>query len=282
MREIHFSELQAWKRCRRRWWNRYHERLVSVETSDAFVFGSLWHLLAPICNVYGLEAAQQVLKNLTSEDYPHRGMLATILEEYSRWWPQQGIVLPEGAIEVERRAELPELGVVLVGTVDAIVHWSGGTWVLERKTASRIEPSHLFLDPQGLTYGLLVPEADGVLYEFARKADPNHTRYEMFQLVPRRIGQSARDLWKRDVIADLALMLANENLEAMMNRNFNPVPFMRCACEYEDLCQAQLLGRPGLDMYRRLDHNEDRPRVFPTFRELVDRGEVSKNAQATE
>lgn len=267
MREIHFSELQAWMRCRRKWWNRYHERLVEPTTPENFTLGSLWHLLAPTCNVLGYEAANDLGMRLAHDQRTDgENMLIELLYHYHHWWPKQNITIKE--IETEHRWELPELNTSIVCTPDGVVEWRGGLWILERKTSSKLETGHLFLDPQGLTYSMAVPDVMGVLYEFTRKSRPDKTKLDLFALIPRRIGAEARSVWKKTVVAELALLEANRGLESMMSRNFNPISYMKCGCEFEDKCMAELMGRDGLDMYRKIRDDEDRPREYPSYHDL--------------
>ena len=269
MRELHYSELAAWMRCKRKWWNRHRERLVSTSTSEELTLGSLWHLLAPVCNLKGLLAACNLWDELTSQLVTDgEVMLRELLGHYNNWWPRQGITILE--VETEHRWNIPQVDATVVCTPDALVEWKGNKWIYERKTSSKLETSHLFLDPQGLTYSMAVPDVMGVLYEFARKAHPNKTKLPLFELIPRRISREAKKVWGQDVASELSLLFANEKLEQMMSRNFNPINWMGCKCEYEDMCMAQLLGRDGLDMYRRLGDNEDRLREYPEYHDLVE------------
>jgi hypothetical protein len=128
MRYLSNSQIQCFKKCRRRYWFEYVEKLEPITRDKNLQIGSSYHE-----GVAGGEVTDPLSKIMVDHFFKH-------------------IHLTPDAVEQKFEVRIPGMrGIRLVGTVDGIV----GNSLIEHKTASSVSPSylhHLLWDEQASTY----------------------------------------------------------------------------------------------------------------------------------
>jgi hypothetical protein len=193
-----YSSLAAFKNCRRRYHFRYVEGLEQKERPVYFDFGTAIHL--------GLAGHYKGVSNGIVLDEVDRHFLESAWDEedqerLAKWMDARRLaasmlrgyferykVEPFKVLDVEREFVLPIIDVrgeafesiKLAGKVDAIVEEGGGLWVMEHKTASKIDENYLAgltLDQQSMIYLEAMERVygksfRGVIYNVLLKAAP--------------------------------------------------------------------------------------------------------------
>ncbi len=259
--DIHFSELQAWRRCEQKWYNSYHLNLQLPTLNDNMRFGGLWaHISAayhtammdePTNSLDGMAVAMLYYDYLTEEGGEYAGsdprhLIPKLLQEYAAVVGGRMIVR---GVEVELAAFIDN-GISFVCTLDGIVEWENQLWVLEHKTTSSGGTGHLLLDPQGLCYTWAARQLGynvaGTLYVQVRKVDPSRAQSSVITVTPVAwSGEAVDRIWETQYKVSLENLMqakrwASTDVEYL--RIFNPIPWMSCFCDFENLCKAWLMG----------------------------------------
>ncbi len=182
------SSIKDFKNCRRLAKYKYEQQLWSIdEDTHALYFGSVMHDCLQAHHL-GLSYAGVIAgKAQTPED---RATLNALMWGYSQRWPKEDFEVI--ALEKEFRLPLRDpdgvsaQSFVRAGKVDGIIRRADGVWLVEHKSASRIDAeylSKLWMDLQITYYSAAVEEmlgepVVGVLYNVIRK--PSRAEMSLF------------------------------------------------------------------------------------------------------
>lgn len=194
--EIHNSGISAFKECRRKWWLRNHYKPQKI--NDNLFLGSGVHYALEQFYRNG-EDLQKSFLNWFDEQMQEldvweqqKDMLQDkkelglgMLEHYSKFAAENDSDYFAEVIDTEIDFEIPVKNLkgnktrcTYAGTVDGLVKDKYGFyWILEHKTASRIDTTHLPLDEQVVRYiwamqEKLDIEIAGVIYNIMLKKIP--------------------------------------------------------------------------------------------------------------
>lgn len=149
-----YSMWAAFRNCRKKCWWRYVQELVPLEQPEALTFGALihrclevWHTTSNIETVTDY-INQQVNRN--GEDWEHRfwHLATAMMTGYARTYPQEEWT----PVVLEQTFRGPIVNPVsgwsshkteMQGKIDGIVIWDGEHWLLEHKTAARIDAGYI-------------------------------------------------------------------------------------------------------------------------------------------
>jgi len=131
------SEAAAWRRCRRFWKIRYRDCLAPIAEPRAFAIGTAVHS--------GLESYWRADPQIS---FPRNGItehdafvIEYMLAYYGGKWDHKQSAFSE--VKVEQRFSTDVGGVKIQGKWDAIARVDGRLWIIEHKTASRVDGSYL-------------------------------------------------------------------------------------------------------------------------------------------
>ena len=277
--EIHFSEISSYLRCEQQHFKKYVLKLAKVgDVAVNLAVGKLFHGMAQQYHESGMTDALSLWEAETGGYDFAAGdwrLLPGMLGEYVKWYKESGykVLLAEKELRVPYvmedsiaqsfRRSFDVTSVTLIGTIDRLyLDASGQYWIGEDKTTTQISGAHLLSDPQGLTYMLFADElglpVEGVLYVQVRKANVNTARVPMVKDFPIPFADDAKRFQARQLDRVLPRVIYSklaerESVEPSLVYRLNPLPWMRCYCDFEDLCAGEIHGRDTSSLYETVD-----------------------------
>lgn len=268
MRRINNSEIQAFKRCRRKWYLSHvqHYQLRAVRTG-ALNVGTAVHLgleehyngvdndgvLARIDTAFGVASMHVDPEDtVTHEKLEKDFQLATLMVEgYLDWLEETGADAGYKTTGVELLLEMPlEIPgfetVTLHGKLDRLVEDADGrTFIYDHKTCQSFDIAgrQLQMDDQLLTYVMLVEHNYGVqvagcVYDMLRKVKRGPRAVPPFYARETVIfNRNQIAAHKAHTIATIAVMLNAERNWGADNSEFYPSPTRDCSyCDFLPVC----------------------------------------------
>lgn len=206
------SEIQTFRRCKRKWWLAWHRGLrlnPELDAPNAASLGTLVHVGLETLRAKGdwravleerLETAQEIyeLQPEKLAKFTKQYELAVIMiEGYIEWLEETGADEGIEFIAMERKVEVEVRGVKLKGKLDALIRdQHGRIMFLDDKTVGSMDeiPEKAPRDQQFLHYDLLLrhafpdePQANGGVWNMLRKVKrtaratpPFYGRHEYF------------------------------------------------------------------------------------------------------
>lgn len=200
--KLTYSALSTFRNCRRRYWWRYVEEIVPIGRSDpALRFGTIIHDALETHHSGGqirplLDAR---FKDLPHEDRSDRALAIAMMDAYIRTYTPETfeVVELEKPFEVEiinPATKATSRSFVMAGKMDGIVRKDNGTWLLEHKTAARIDQAYLeklWMDFQIALYSCYREQqtgqrVDGVLYNVLVKTKLKQSEGETLEVFEER------------------------------------------------------------------------------------------------
>jgi len=167
---IHYSQLQTYLICPRKWMYAYWQRIAPDVQRDYFVFGTVFHEVIQYVLVNGLESEEPwpVSNSITYIDRSGEVQIVENPEAVTREWAQQwllswnmavGFTLDnKSVVGTEIEVHVPADNWMLVGKIDAILEYPGGQRMIVDHKGCNSLPSpgyHMHADLQGSLYCLL-------------------------------------------------------------------------------------------------------------------------------
>jgi hypothetical protein len=188
-----YSALSKFKNCRKAYDWRYNRELVPLKRAEALYFGSVIHDALELWHRdRDLNAVEYMLNQTYSARQGDEKMKAdwhkatAIMRAYAACYPAEAfkVVALEQVFETEIRqpeTRCASRTFILRGKVDGIIDQDGRLYLLEHKTAGRINSGYLerlWHDMQIILYSYGIERAlgiklDGVLYNIIAKIDGN-------------------------------------------------------------------------------------------------------------
>lgn len=141
--EFDYTMMSSFLGCRRKYFFRHVEGLVSKSTAKAPAFGSAIHkALDSWYKDHNTEAAIEIFKREYKEDLATDGKRTHavgewILKNYNERYQDQSFKVIK--TEHEFCLKLPT-GNNLIGRIDKIIDWDGALWLMDHKTTSQLGP----------------------------------------------------------------------------------------------------------------------------------------------
>lgn len=242
------SSLGAYWTCENRYFEVYHNLLVPKKREDYFALGDFFHLGAAVGSKYKdvSKAVAAILERVLEDPTVKHGVPSDelqLLASKAKWLVE--LYFNEYGFEEDVTLNEKEFPEVYIGKIGEMieVYYSGrvdamkGKYVLERKTAAAISSrmcQSFHQDPQGTGYTLLVPGAEGVIYDLISKANNPEKRFHR-ETVPipeiwvTRYKQFILDSAERMISVLYELRKPDRNL-------FACVPMIGAPCAIRPIC----------------------------------------------
>jgi hypothetical protein len=228
-----------------------------------------------------LQAAQdQFISNMPKVATPgdtelineHIVLLGRMAADYERHWADTPDAWTPIAIETQGKVEVgpPGSGVYLIFKVDEVGMWHNAVWMVDRKTAGRMDPRDLQkyqLDIQlsAYVYGLRkltgMPVAGAIIDYAVKTKVPQFTR-DVFTRTTEDL-QEFEDEWlevAREIAWRLRRIEQGEDWKTVLYKNTNEC-FSYGTCWYRDLCVSDTPTRRLAFKRRDEDYVEDQSKL---------------------
>ena len=202
IRYLSASRIKTFKSCRKKYHFKYIEGLEPIVKAKPLALGmAVHHGLALFDEGEGMEAIDAGIRELY-KDWP---------EEEIGILPDHALAIVKGytsntskdwiTIDIESRFEVQcGYGRRLVGYFDGIINRNGYQYILERKTASRVDEKYfnnLLWDEQASIYAFAARElglnVSGILYDIIQKASIRQKKGETEEQFIKRLGEWYND-----------------------------------------------------------------------------------------
>jgi len=244
------TRVKRWVRCKKSYYWRYDQHLVrerkTVPMSLGLVVGEAlaeYYRLPPEkrdSDVLTLTCLDRSLKLKSSEflgEEPSKGLLgdwekisSTALRLLSTYhdWAVEKDDFEVVEVETSRKIELVP-GIYLLAIPDTVVNSNELNLILEHKVRHKYRSGDFGIDYQSVA-SCLVTESIGTLY--------NVCEYSKLKFHRDPIMRSEDEL---DFFRKLFIHVGRDILSSSPDQMY-PMPFKRCACEYWELCNAEIGG----------------------------------------
>lgn len=167
---ITYSALSSFKNCRRKFRWRYVDELIPLSKDPAMYFGTLiheclemWHASRDLSGVNVLIDSCDVDRDVKQNA---RAMMAAYATTYAtERWSVVALEKPFAATIINPATNASSRSFEMAGKVDGIVCEDGRNYILEHKTASRIDAAYierLWTDFQSKIYAHFISETMGI------------------------------------------------------------------------------------------------------------------------
>jgi len=259
VRVLSASRIRCFKECRKKYWFQYIENLEPVSKPKPLALGKAVHTgQEMIDRGKSMEEAKAAIM-LQYEDWPAEdvgilpGHAMAIVKGYSEFAPIDWKVL-----DMETRFEVNAgYGRRLMGYFDGIIERNGRIYILERKTAARVDEKYLnnlLWDEQASIYAYAAKELglniDGILYDIIQKASIRLKKNETEEEYIERLEEWYRDpsRYTRHIVSrnneqieslisdvrDVALDMTVAEREGRFYRNPSACKIM--GCQFQSVC----------------------------------------------
>ena len=273
------SRLKAYHTCPMKEALRYREKLAPISTRPALAFGTAIHKGIELWDIDAGLAALQMPFPSSQEEADEQEIVKVTVEALLRGYMK--VYAPFEDHEPEKLFMLPirtpggrsSTSRVIAGKIDDISHEMNGDWIVEYKTASRIDATYfdrLYVDTQITTYVDAAKRLGymplGVIYRVLRKPQLKKsakesleqylTRLEAdisarpeFYFMEKRLYRSTADLdaFERQLYHEVRM--ASENARKGHIYKHSTACSMYGRCEYLPLCMEEA-GARSLFEYR--------------------------------
>lgn len=167
---ITYSALSTFKNCRKKYAWRYLEHLVPLQRDAALFFGDLIHNCLEVWHGTRSLASVHAYLETVQADTADRLNAVAMIEAYAKHYAEERWAVVALEKPFEATVYNPATGAasrsfVMRGKVDGIVCEDGRNYILEHKTASRIDAAYierLWTDFQSKIYAHFISEATGL------------------------------------------------------------------------------------------------------------------------
>lgn len=223
IRFLSASKIRCFKECRKKYWFRYIENLMSIIKALPLALGKAVHTGLEILDKGGSLKDAKAAIMLQYEEWP---------EEEAGLLPVHALAIVAGyhnhakpdwkTLDLESRFEVHcGKGRRLIGFFDGIIERNGHTYILERKTARTVDEKYLhnlLWDEQASIYAYAAQELgleiSGILYDIIQKASIRQKKSETEEEFIERLQEwyQTPDRYTRHLVTR-----NNEQLETLAN-----------------------------------------------------------------
>ncbi len=258
------SEIQTFKRCRRKWWFNYYLRLrPNVEESGVSKVGTRVHaclaryyesLLHGDSTDAAVQAALVLHDNMTDDETEDRDLSYIMLEGYFEWLQETGADEGLTPIAPERQVSVTtETGTTVLGKLDLRLRREsdGAELFIDHKTVQELSspPKTLHLNEQAYMYEWLLTQlpdqerVDGGIFNYIRRVKrtskatpPFYSRTEVRHTAKELEAFSRRLAGELRAIQSIRVALDERHLDAL--GLVYPTPTATCSwdCPYFAIC----------------------------------------------
>lgn len=206
---ITYSSNRAFKDCRKKYKLRYVDQLVSITKDQTMYFGTVTHkCLEMFYKNIPLENILEYIQKSFKPEFQSKEicMLTAIMKVYHEKYSFNEFEV----IALEEKFEYETKDFILKGKVDGIVKLDGKYYILEHKTASRIDAGYidrLTIDEQIHIYAMCIQEKlgvkiEGIIYNIIEKSQIRLKKNETLEEFTERFIKeyTEKDLFHRQHI----------------------------------------------------------------------------------
>lgn len=274
------SRIKCFQNCKRRYYFTFVENIVADRPRWALHIGTAVHAgLAKWSSSKDIATALSEAQTALQDSLPKRRMpgdeeelakavsqVDNLLRAYFEFWGNDDELTPLG-IEIAGRVEVGEnSGFFLTFRLDKLVTWKKQLWIMDHKTAARMDPRDLLkyemdLQPTAYVYGtmcVLQKPVAGLLIDVLVKTKVPQFHREPF--IRDLAALQAFELEFCEIAGDIATrrsrVEAGEDPHVVFYKNTDDC-FRYGTCQYVDLCKSDTPERRAAFTARETDYVDD-------------------------